>query len=99
MSRHVDVLAVMTRAAERLCIDGVEGIPAGPLTAADLLAARAAVAELAEAIKPLAALDLRPDSLDTRPDSQVIYARDKTQITVGDVRRAQVALAKFGGAA
>lgn len=58
---------------------------------------RAAVAELIEAIKPLAALDLRPDGFDKRDDSQPVYARDKTVITVGDVRRASAALANCRG--
>ena len=65
----------------------------------DLTRARAAVAGLIEAIKPLAALDLRPDGFDKRDDSQPVYARDKTVITVGDVRRASAALARCRGGA
>lgn len=61
--------------------------------------ARAAVAELIEAIKPLAELDLRPDGFDKRPDDQTIYARDRSAITVGDVRRAAAALARCRGGA
>lgn len=57
----------------------------------------AAVVELIEAIKPLAALDLRPDGFDKRDDSQPVYARDNSVITVGDVRRAAAALAQQGG--
>lgn len=58
-----------------------------------------AVAGLIEAIKPLAELDLRPDGFDKRPDDQTIYARDRSTITVGDVRRAAAALARFRGGA
>ena len=47
---------------------------------------------LAEALRPLAELDLTPDDFDQRPDSQPIYARNKTAITVGDVRKACAAL-------
>ena len=46
---------------------------------------------LAEALRPLAGLDLTPDDFDQRPDSQPIYARNKTAITVGDVRKARPA--------
>ena len=52
----------------------------------------AKVDRLAEALRPLADLDLTPDDFDKRPDSQPIYARNKTAITVGDVRKARVAL-------
>lgn len=55
-------------------------------------ASEARAERLAEALRPLAELDLRPDGFDKRPDSQVFYARDRTAITVGDVRRAQAAL-------
>lgn len=64
-----------------------------------LIESRAAVGELIEAIKPLAALDLRPDGFDKRDDSQPVYARDNTVITVGDVRRAAAALARCRGGA
>mgnify|MGYP000022199564 CR=1 FL=1 len=47
---------------------------------------------LAEALRPLAELDLTPDDFGQRPDSQPIYARNKTAITVGDVRKACAAL-------
>ncbi len=47
---------------------------------------------LAEALRPLAELDLRPDNLETAPDWQTIYARNKSEIKVGDVRRARAAL-------
>lgn len=47
---------------------------------------------LAEALRPLAALDLTADDFDQRPDSQPIYARNNTVITVGDVRKARAAL-------
>ena len=52
----------------------------------------AKVDRLAEALRPLAELDLTPDDFDKRPDSQPIYARNKTSITVGDVRKARAAL-------
>ena len=52
----------------------------------------AKVDRLAEALRPFAELDLTPDDFDKRPDSQPIYARNKTAITVGDVRKARVAL-------
>ncbi len=57
----------------------------------------AAAPKLLEALRPLAGLDLRPGGLDQRADSQVIYAREKSQITVGDVRRAIAAIAKAIG--
>jgi hypothetical protein len=47
---------------------------------------------LAEALRPLAALDPTADGFDQRPDSQPIYARYNTVITVGDVRKARAAL-------
>lgn len=47
---------------------------------------------LAEALRPLAELDLTPDDFDQRPNSQPIYARNNTVITVGDVRKARAAL-------
>ena len=73
--------------------------PDGGFTAADMMDARqegrkeaeARAERLAEALRPLAGLDLRPDGFDKRPDDQTIYARDRTAITVGDVRRAQAA--------
>ena len=52
----------------------------------------AKVDRLAEALRPLAEIDLTPDDFDQRPDSQPIYARNKTAITVGDVRKACAAL-------
>lgn len=81
----VDVLAALKRRID-------EG-DAGLIDVAD------AVAELIEAIKPLAALDLRPGGFDKRDDSQPVYARDNTVITVGDVRRAAAALARCRGGA
>lgn len=51
------------------------------------------VCELAEALKPLANLDLSPGGLDKARDEQVVYARDDSKITVGDVRKARAALA------
>src|SRR5687768_18131697 len=56
------------------------------------VAASAAIAGLVEALRPLAGLDLRGDGFDKRPDSQPVYARDASVITVGDVRRAVAAL-------
>ena len=53
---------------------------------------QARVERLAEALRPLAELDLTLDDFDNRPDSQPIYARNKTAITVGDVRKARDAL-------
>ena len=53
---------------------------------------QARVERLAEALRPLAELDLTPDDFGQRPDSQPIYARNKTAITVGDVRKACAAL-------
>lgn len=44
------------------------------------------------ALLPLAGLDLRPGQFDKMDDSQVVYARDKSQITVGDVRKAREVL-------
>lgn len=49
-------------------------------------------AELLEALRPLAALDLEPDDLSREPDARAIYARNKSCITVGDVRRAIAAI-------
>ena len=95
MSAPVDVLAVLDRMIEsnrRAGIAEVGGF-------AELIEARAAVAELIEAIKPLAAIDLRPDGFDKRDDSQPVYARGNTVITVGDVRRASAALARAQGGA
>lgn len=46
-----------------------------------------------DCLKPLADLDLEPDDLVRCHDDRVVYARNKTQITVGDVRRAQAAIA------
>lgn len=57
----------------------------------------AAAPELLEALRPFAELDLRPDGFDQRDDSQPIYARDNSVITVGDVRRARAAIAKATG--
>lgn len=84
MSAPVDVLAVL---------DGYCAL--NP----EMQRARDAVAELIEAIKPLAAIDLRPDGFDKRDDSQPVYARGNTVITVGDVRRASAALARAKGGA
>ena len=56
-----------------------------------------AVAALIEALRPLANLDLRPGAFDKLDNSQVVYARDNTTITVGDVRRARAALARVTG--
>ena len=56
------------------------------------IAAHDRAERLAEALRPLAELDLRPDGFDKRPDDQTIYARDRTAITVGHVRRARAAL-------
>lgn len=57
------------------------------------MAADATRAErLAEALRPLAALDLTPDGFDKRPDDQIVYQRNSSTITVGDVRRAAAAL-------
>ena len=53
---------------------------------------QARVERLAEALRPLAELDLTPGDYDNRPDSQPIYARNRTAITVGDVRKARAAL-------
>ena len=65
----------------------------------DRNAAQARAERLAEALRPLANLDLRPDGFDKRPDDQTIYARDQTAITVGHVRRAQAALRDHDGGA
>ena len=93
MSAPVNVLAVMEDAAHAVHIrDHVQERVA-------ILNARDAVAELIEAIKPLAALDLRPDGFERRGDSQPVYARGNTVITVGDVRRASAALARVQGGA
>lgn len=54
--------------------------------------AEARAERLAEALRPLAELDLTPDDFGQRPDSQPIYARNKTAITVGDIRKACAAL-------
>jgi hypothetical protein len=54
----------------------------------------AAAPDLLEALRPFAELDMRPDGFDKRDDSQPIYARDNSVITVGDVRRAVAAIAK-----
>lgn len=54
----------------------------------------AAAPELLEALLPFSALDLRPDGFDKRDDSQPVYARENSVITVGDVRRAVAAIAK-----
>lgn len=48
--------------------------------------------QILEALKPFAALDLRGDNLGGRDDSQPVYARDKTVLTVGDFKRAQAAI-------
>ena len=58
-----------------------------------LSAMQARVDGLEVALRPLAELDLRPDGFDERPDTQTIYARDNSRITVGDVRRAIAAIA------
>lgn len=47
------------------------------------------VEALRAALKPLAGLDLRPGQFESLADTQVVYARDNTTITVGDVRRAR----------
>lgn len=47
---------------------------------------------LRAALLPLANLDLRGSGFDQRPDDQIVYARDTTKITVGDVLRARAAL-------
>ena len=47
---------------------------------------------LREALRPLAELDLRPGGMGSRPDDSVVYARDKSRITVGDVKRARALL-------
>ena len=60
---------------------------------------RAKLQALMLAIVPLADLDLRPDSLDRQPDDRIIYARNRTTITVGDVRRARAALDQAQGGA
>lgn len=57
----------------------------------------AAAPDLLEALRPFAALDLRPDGFDKSDDSQPVYARDNSVITVGDVRRAVAAIAKATG--
>ena len=98
----VDVLAVMddTRLSIGAAIDSAAtdaGVEAWDAHLYKHHEARSAVAELIEAIKPFAALDLRPDGFDKRDDSQPVYARDKTVITVGDVRRASAALTRCRG--
>ena len=60
---------------------GRDLLPVGPL--------RVAI----DCLKPLAALDLEPDDLLRCADDRIVYARNKTQITVGDVRRAQATIA------
>lgn len=55
-------------------------------------ALRAENERLRAALLPLANLDLRGSGFDQRPDDQIVYARDTTKITVGDVRRARAAL-------
>lgn len=52
-------------------------------------AIEAHIRALESAIAPLAALDLRPGGFDKADDGQVVCARDKSAITVGDVRRAK----------
>ena len=69
-----------------------KAVKSGEIMARKLDACEARAKRLAEALRPLANLDLRPDGFDKRPDDQQIYARDRTAITVGDVRRAQAAL-------
>src|SRR5690606_9747755 len=97
MNAPVDVLAVLE------AVDGILNSPVAVRRAelvrqqAAIREARAAVVELIEAIKPLAAIDLRPDGFDKRDDSQPVYARGDTVITVGDVRRASAAIARAQG--
>jgi hypothetical protein len=97
VSGPVDVLAVMDKACE-LHANGAYA-DAWEVGLDGIAEVRAAVAELIEAIKPLAAIDLRPDGFDKRDDSQPVYARGNTVITVGDVRRASAALARAQGGA
>lgn len=56
-----------------------------PETIRDLLAERDA---LRAALRPLAELDLRGDGFVHRADTQIVYQREKSKITVGDVHRA-----------
>lgn len=59
----------------------------------------AAAPELLDALMPLASLDMVGNGDDMRDDDKILYARDKTTITVGDVRRARAAIAKAKGEA
>lgn len=55
----------------------------------NIQAIEAHIRELTDALRPLAELDLRPGAFDAMGDDQTVYARDKSVITVGDVRRAK----------
>lgn len=55
--------------------------------------APAVVRQLVDAIEPLAHLDLKAGQLEKYDDDLTVYQRDNTKITIGDIRRAQAALA------
>ena len=55
--------------------------------------APAVVRQLVNAIEPLAHLDLKAGQLEKYDDDLTVYQRDNTKITIGDIRRAQAALA------
>lgn len=48
--------------------------------------------ELMEAVKPLANLDLQAGQLEKYDDSLTVYQRDNSKITIGDIRKARLAL-------
>lgn len=53
--------------------------------------------DLLEALEPLANLDLHAGEFDKMPDDQIVYERNNSRITCGDVRRARAAIAKAKG--
>ena len=57
----------------------------------------ASAPELLEALKALARLDITAGGVQDKADNSVVYARDKSVITVGDVKRARQAIAKAEG--
>jgi hypothetical protein len=57
---------------------------------------RRLVSQLGDAIRPLARLDLNPGGFDMMPPDQVVYRRDNSVITVGDVKEAAHLLNSIG---
>lgn len=93
MSRPVDVLAVMDAVQAQL--DRSHGVNSFP----ELAEARAAVAELVEAVRALDAAYIKHDDVRDNHTLSAAFRHDVGRQLVAAIDRKDAALAKFGGAA